>query len=259
MNTLEITLTLIGGPTVLIEIAGLRLLTDPTFDEPRTYDARGIVLEKKKGPALAEGALGRVDAVLLSHDQHFDNLDHAGRELLKGAATTFTTPSGAERLRGSTVGLTPWQTAHLEGAGGVRISVTATPARHGPRGIESIAGEVTGFALGVSEPGDAIYISGDTVWYDGVAEVARRFRPRLVIVFAGAARPRGPYHVTMDTNDAIETAHAFSSSSIIAVHNDGWAHFTETQNDIVQAFSSLGLAARLQTLQAGRPERLVLG
>ena len=79
------------------------------------------------------------------------------------------------------------------------------------------------------------------------------------IVFAGAARPRGPYHVTMDTNDAIETAHAFSSSSIIAVHNDGWAHFTETQNDIVQAFSSLGLAARLQTLQAGRPERLVLG
>ena len=78
MASLETNLTLIGGPTVLIELSGLRLLTDPTFDEPGSYEARGIVLEKKSGPAFSSDKLGAVDAVLLSQDQHFDNLDRAG-------------------------------------------------------------------------------------------------------------------------------------------------------------------------------------
>ena len=85
MANLETDLTLIGGPTVLIECFGLRLLTDPTFDEPGTYDSAGIVLEKRSGPALPVNDLGTVDAVLLSHDQHFDNFDRAGRQLLRRA------------------------------------------------------------------------------------------------------------------------------------------------------------------------------
>jgi L-ascorbate metabolism protein UlaG (beta-lactamase superfamily) len=70
----EIRLTLIGGPTVLIEIGGLRLLTDPTFDAPGHY-AGPVPLEKRSGPALSMEQVGEVDAVLLSHDQHLDNLD----------------------------------------------------------------------------------------------------------------------------------------------------------------------------------------
>ena len=125
-------------------------------------------------------------------------------------------------------------------------------------GSKPIAGDVTGFVLGISEPGDAVYITGDTVWYEGVAEVARRFRPRLVILFAGSAKPRGPFHVTMDNNDAIETAHAFPNAKIVAIHNEGWAHFTESQADVVRAFGTLGLASRLQILERGRPEHMVL-
>jgi L-ascorbate metabolism protein UlaG (beta-lactamase superfamily) len=48
----EVSLTLIGGPTVLLEIGGFRVLTDPTFDPPSKYEAGGIVLEKTAGPAL---------------------------------------------------------------------------------------------------------------------------------------------------------------------------------------------------------------
>ena len=125
-------------------------------------------------------------------------------------------------------------------------------------GSKPIAGDVTGFVLGISEPGDAVYITGDTVWYEGVAEVARQFRPRLVILFAGSAKPRGPFHVTMDNNDAIETAHAFPNAKIVAIHNEGWAHFTESQADVVRAFGTLGLASRLQILERGRPEHMVL-
>ena len=101
-------------------------------------------------------------------------------------------------------------------------------------------------------------MTGDTVWYEGVAEVARRFQPRLAILFAGSAKPRGPFHITMDNNDAIETACAFPSAKIVAVHNEGWGHFTESQADVFRAFGTLGLASRLLTLERGRPERISL-
>jgi len=80
MNPLRI--TLIGGPTALIEIDGFRILTDPTFDAPGAYQLPHVKLEKLSGPALEPEAIGKVDAVLLSHDQHADNLDHSGKDFL---------------------------------------------------------------------------------------------------------------------------------------------------------------------------------
>ena len=96
------------------------------------------------------------------------------------------------------------------------------------------------------------------MWYDGVAEVARRFTPRIVILFAGAAKTRGAFHLTMDANDAIEAAHAFPEATIVAVHNDGWAHFTENEGDLSKAFQAVGLGGRLQTLTAGIPVKMKL-
>jgi L-ascorbate metabolism protein UlaG (beta-lactamase superfamily) len=90
MDSAKTTLTFIGSPTVLIEFDGLRLLTDPTFDPPGDYQG-GVLLKKTAGPALSAEQVGSVDAVLLSHDQHFDNLDHGGRAFLERANTTFTT------------------------------------------------------------------------------------------------------------------------------------------------------------------------
>ena len=93
-------LTHIGGPTVLIEAAGKRLLTDPTFDDPgRRYGfGWGSSSRKLAGPAIAAADVGPLDAVLLSHDHHDDNLDPAGRALLPGAGAVVTTVSGAKRL-----------------------------------------------------------------------------------------------------------------------------------------------------------------
>ena len=256
MQRETLTITLIGGPTALIEIDGLRLLTDPTFDAPQSYEAGGVTLSKTKAPAIAEGAIGSIDLVLLSHDQHFDNLDHSGRAFLRRASRVLTTAAGAGRLggqvEGQVKGLENWERIELETRSGRRLLVTATPARHGPVGIEKISGDVVGFALTFeSEKHPAIYISGDTVWYEGVAEVARRFDIRVAILFTGAATPRGPFHVTMDSNDAIEAAHAFPQAAIIGIHNEGWAHYSQCQSDLVRAFSALGLISRLQVLQPG--------
>lgn len=116
--------------------------------------------------------VGRLDAVLLSHDHHFDNLDNAGRALLPSASVTYTTSSGAQRLGGNAVGLAPFETRLLKRSNGKKLSVTATPARHGPIGVD--AGDVVGFAIGVDQPGDLVYVTGDTLWFKRTAEVALR-------------------------------------------------------------------------------------
>lgn len=250
MNSLRI--TLIGGPTALIEIDGFRILTDPTFDMPRTYQLPHVKLEKLSGPALSAEAIGEVDVVLLSHDQHSDNLDNSGRQFLAKAKRVLTTVVGAKRLGSHAEGFLPWATTELTGKDGQSLTVTATPARHGPAGIEPMAGDVIGFVLSSANADSRpIYISGDTVWYDGVAEVARRFRAGVVLPFAGAAQTRGPFHLTMDTNDTIETARAFPDAVIVPLHTDGWAHFRQNAGDLRASFDTLGFGARLKLLEPG--------
>ena len=247
MSSLRI--TLIGGPTALIELDGFRLLTDPTFDPPGDYPLPHVTLTKLSSPALALEQLGPIDAVLLSHDQHADNLDHSGQELLGKVGCVLTTKAGAGRLGGHTEGLAPWDTVELSKSGR-SLRVTATPARHGPVGIEPFSGDVIGFVV-ESDNAPSIYITGDTVWYAGVAEVARRFKPGVVMPFAGSAKTRGPFHLTMDTNDVVETAHEFRDAVIVPVHHDSWAHFTQSGHDVEQTFAALGFASRLRMLEPG--------
>jgi L-ascorbate metabolism protein UlaG (beta-lactamase superfamily) len=246
---MSLSITLIGGPTALIEIDGFRLLTDPTFDAPRTYQLGHVKLEKLSGPALAEDAIGEIDAVLLSHDQHADNLDESGKHFLLKAKRVLTTEVGAKRLGGHAEGLAPWASVELS-KNGRSLTITATPARHGPAGIEPLAGDVIGFVLAAKDH-RPIYVSGDTVWYDGVAEVARRFKAGVVMPFAGAAQTRGPFHLTMDTNDTIETARAFPDATIVPLHTDGWAHFKQNADDLRTSFETLGFGSRLKLLEPG--------
>src|SRR6266700_2953223 len=167
---MTLSITLIGGPTALIEIDGFRLLTDPTFDAPGVYQLPHVKLEKLTGPALAAGQIGPVDAVLLSHDQHADNLDHSGKDFLSKAKRVLTTEAGAKRLGGHAEGLAPWAVTELAGKNGHSLTITATPARHGPAGIEPMSGDVIGFVVTSSKANSRpIYVSGDTVWFDGVA------------------------------------------------------------------------------------------
>ena len=93
------TLRLVGGPTALITYGGLRLLTDPTFDPPGEYPRPGteIVLSKLDGPAVELEDVMPVDAVLVSHDHHSDNLDHSGR----GDALARGTRAHDRRRRGA--------------------------------------------------------------------------------------------------------------------------------------------------------------
>jgi L-ascorbate metabolism protein UlaG (beta-lactamase superfamily) len=236
-------LTHIGGPTVLIEVGGWRLLTDPTFDPPgRRYNfGWGASSRKLAGPVIDAGDIGPLDAVLLSHEHHGDNLDPSGRVLLPSAGAVITTVSGASRLGGSARGLEPWGTTRLEAPGRPTIEITATPCRHGPRGIHFIIGDVIGFALRwEGQEHGALWISGDTVLYDGVREVADRLAVDTALLHLGGVRfpVTGPVRYTMTARDAAELCGLIRPRTAIPIHYEGWKHFRQPREAIEREFAS---------------------
>jgi len=233
----EARVTHIGGPTTLIEAGGWRLLTDPTFDPPgRRYSfGWGTSSVKTTGPALAAAELPPLDAVLLTHDHHGDNLDTAGRALLPGVDVVLTTPSGAHRLGGNAHGLAPWTTYRLTAPDRPTIEVTATPARHGPPLSRPVVGEVTGFALRwEGQRHGALWISGDTVLYDGVREVAHRLTVGTALLHLGGVRfpLTGPLRYTMTAAQAVSLCGELRPRTALPVHYEGWRHFQEGRRSI---------------------------
>lgn len=254
MNSSQPEIIYVGGPTALITFHGVRFLTDPTFD-PAGDDYGN--LHKISDPQVSAEALGPIDYVLLSHDQHFDNLDHSGRKMLSRAKSVLTTADGAKRLGGNAIGFVPWQTIEIETPDGEPLLITATPARHGPYGCEPRSGPVVGFAVrpsGGSIEG-ALYFSGDTVWYEGIAEVARWIPVSTAVLNMGAARVQaaGPAPLTMTAEDGIEVAKAMPEATIVPLHFEGWAHFSESKQVIQEAFWSAGLDNRLRWVDPVRP------
>ena len=229
----DLSITHIGGPTTLLEIGGVRLLVDPTFDAPgRRYSfGWGTSSRKTAGPALPVEAVGRIDGVLLTHDQHADNLDDAGRALLPSAPVVVTTPAGARRL-GAT-GLAPWQTTTIGD-----VEITATPSRHGPAWSAPIVGPTTGFTLRPPGSASVVWISGDTVVFPGVLEVADRFTVDTAILHLGKVQfgLTGPARFTMTGRDAVALCDRIKPRTVIPVHYEGWSHFHEGRAQIDAAF-----------------------
>ncbi|WP_341771399.1 MBL fold metallo-hydrolase [Amycolatopsis granulosa] len=241
--------TFVGGPTVLLELGGKRFLVDPTFSPAGVHEsAPGRPLTKTEDPALTAAQIGPVDTVLLSHDQHADNLDPAGRQYVADSLLTLTTPGGARRLGGTAQGLAPWHQLHIG-----PVTVTAVPALHGPKGSEEVTGEVTGFVLtGQGLP--TVYVSGDNASLDVVRDISRRLRKLdLAVLFAGAARTSlfDGAPLTLTSEDAAEAAHILRARAIVPVHTRGWAHFSEGPDEVRKAFAGAGLSDRLHVLEPG--------
>ncbi|MFF3438605.1 MBL fold metallo-hydrolase [Streptosporangium sp. NPDC002721] len=259
----QVPVRVFGGPTALFEYGGLRFLTDPTFDAPGDYPREGRRMLTKTAPSSAGPAdLGRVDVVLLSHDEHPDNLDDSGRALLAGVPLTLTTPGGGRRLGGGARGLADWEAIELDRPGGGTITVTGVPAVHGPGAreeVEPVTGQVVGFVL-TGEGLPAVYVSGDNASLDLVKEIAAHFGPvDTAILFAGAPRFPALFDgapIVLDSVQAAEAAGILGARRVVPVHYDSWAHFTEGRDDLVAAFTAAGLADRLDLGDPGTPNNL---
>ncbi|BDM70354.1 MBL fold metallo-hydrolase [Streptomyces nigrescens] len=242
-----------GGPTALLEIAGVRLLTDPTFDPPGDYPIGERKLVKTAGAALTPEEIGPVDAVLLSHDHHPDNLDRAGRAYTAEAPLVLSTAAARERLGGTVRALADGEQFTLPRPDGGTLTVTGVPAQHGPDGTEHLVGEVTGFVLsGAGLP--TVYISGDNASLDVVRAIAERFGPfDVALLFAGGAQTPllGDAYLTLPSDRAAEAAGLLGARQVVPLHFEHWGHFTQGSDSLVEAFRRAGREDRLRLLKPG--------
>lgn len=248
------TLTLIGGPTALIDIDGFRILTDPTFDAPGEYPIPGGVLVKEIGPALGIEELPHIDLVTLSHAHHPDNLDGSGEEFARHHGRVVGSPMAHEQLYNVT-GLESWESVTFMSSQGDEFIVTAVPARHGPVGCEEMTGIVTGFVI-ESAGKPTIYISGDNAALELVREIREKFpRIDIAVLFTGAARvglfDNAP--LTLTAEMAAEASQILGSEVIFPVHSEGWAHFSEDRALLTSVFAKVGLEQNLKLAVPGEP------
>lgn len=243
--------TLVGGPTALLEYAGLRWLTDPSLSPPGEYEG-GLV--KTTGPAIEPTALRPIDIVLLSHEHHSDNLDPAGREFLPHARQVLTTVKGAGNLDGNAIGIEPWSSVKIDRPDGGTVTVTAVPAQHGPDGTDHITGPVIGFIL-AADGLDTVYVSGDNASLDVVRMIAERTgNVDVVVLFAGAVqlphRFDGAY-LTLSSDHAADAAQLLDAPTVIPVHFEGWTHFTQGADALRAAFAGNRITERLRLAERG--------
>jgi L-ascorbate metabolism protein UlaG (beta-lactamase superfamily) len=259
-------LTHVGGPTLLLEVDGWRLLTDPTFDPAGGHYAFGwgTSSDKVTGPAIDVADLPPVDAVLLTHDHHGDNLDTAGRRLLSSVPTVLTTAAGARRLAGTGAdvrGLGAGDVTRLAAPGKPDVEVTATPARHGPPLSRPIVGQVVGFAIRRAGGSRVLaWVTGDTVLYGGLRDAAKSLDVDVLVVHVGGVQfpITGPLRYTMTGRDAVELVGLARPRVAVPVHYEGWAHFKDGRAGIDRALAatSADTRGRVRQLTLGSPTNL---
>jgi L-ascorbate metabolism protein UlaG (beta-lactamase superfamily) len=219
--------TYLGTASVLLEYGGLRIITDPVLDAPgESYSfgpgyAPKSWFQSSRSYAVPDLDLGGIDVALVSHDHHGDNLDAAGRDLLAGIPFVVTNPWAARRLGAH--GLRSGEATGIDS-----VTITATPARHGPRFTPQV-NQVTGFLLSApDEP--TVWISGDTVLTDELRAALPSLRADVAIIHCGGVQfPKAPLFgrmtFTLDVPHVVEALALLEPRVTIPVHRSGWSHF----------------------------------
>lgn len=254
-------ITFIGTATAILEVNGINFITDPFFSPAGSEWDRGVVVLKNQSvPALGLAELPIIDAVLLSHEDHPDNLDELGRQLLDGRRV-FTTRDGASKLapRPGVHGLSPWETRTFS-IGEVQFEVTATPCQHLP------GGECVGFVLSGPSFGrtngkpNGIYFSGDTVYIDELAQIKDKFHIQVALLNLGAASvpvSDPPLQITMDGAQAVHLIKDIDPEVVIPMHCDGWGHFSEGSSQAAKVFEAENVNDKVRWLEPGKTTRIL--
>ncbi|MCK7557211.1 MBL fold metallo-hydrolase [Chitinophaga sedimenti] len=256
---MDIHITHIDTACLLLEIGDFRILTDPTLDRGgRLYHhGYGAVSRKTDDPALPVAGLPEIDLVLLSHHQHKDNFDNAGKAFTINVPQVLSTRKACGVLD-NIAGLAVWETFPVLTNKVRGLRITATPAQHHPWWLpEFVSGPVIGFVIEYEgQENGVIYISGDTVYFAGIDEIARRYKVDIGIMHAGGVQ--FPYltgfgKYTMDSKDLLKAASIIRPNKLIPVHQRGWTHFKEREDKLKKAIDNDTFASeRCIYLRPGR-------
>jgi L-ascorbate metabolism protein UlaG (beta-lactamase superfamily) len=209
-------LTLVRSATVILVVAGKRLLVDPMLDDvgarpPIEGTENPVANPTVPLPFPAEDVVRGVNAVFVTH-RHRDHLDARAEALLPRDVPVFCQPEDESALRELGLDARAVEAA-LDWEG---LRVTRTPARHGSGAMAEALAPVSGFML------DDLYVAGDTVWYEDVAETIERHRPRVAVVNAGGAEFAEGGLIVMGVDDVREVVARVPT--VVAVHLEALNH-----------------------------------
>jgi L-ascorbate metabolism protein UlaG (beta-lactamase superfamily) len=265
---MKTTITHIDTACVLININGFKILTDPTLDNKDgfwpQYVSKPLAFSKKYcSPSLSIAAIGAVDLVLLSHDHHSDNLDKKGRAFIKTVPLVLSTTDAVRRLKNpNTIGLRNWQEYYIADERVKGLKITAIPAQHtNIKSLDKIMGKVIGFTIEWDEQTNGcVYISGDTVLFEGVYELAEKKKIDTAILHLGAGA--FPYlkknlRVTMNAAEAVQTAHLLHPNQVIPIHYEGWWHFKQSVKSLKEEIRNSTVNDKFVWLESGVAQNLL--
>ncbi|MFF7890680.1 MBL fold metallo-hydrolase [Streptomyces sp. NPDC007907] len=257
----------IGNATVLLSYGPLTLLTDPNFLHRGQYAhlGYGLLSRRLTEPALDVHELPRLDAVVLSH-LHGDHWDRRARRHLDHTVPILTTPHAARRLRTvhrfhRTAGLRTWKGITLQ-RDGVQVTVTALPGRHAGQAVlrgllPPVMGSMLEFGPAGGPPRMRLYISGDTLVYDGLNEIADRFPAAdLAVLHLGGTRLPGGFVVTMDGTQGAELARRLDPRLVLPVHYEDYTVMRSPLSAFLAEADRIGLGDRV--VHCGHGDRVHL-
>jgi L-ascorbate metabolism protein UlaG (beta-lactamase superfamily) len=219
----EMLATWIGHSTVLLQTAGLNILTDP-FLSDRASPLSFAGPRRVRPPALTAKTLPPIDIILLSHN-HYDHMDLAAlRDISRHHAPHVVTPYGNARwIKGAgknfRVDELHWGQSVESGV----FRVHLTPALHwSKRGLFDANTALWGAFL-METPGGPVYFAGDTGYGEGATfrHIRENFGPpRLSLLPIGAYEPRWfmqPQH--MNPDEAVKAHMHLESTTSLAIHH----------------------------------------
>jgi L-ascorbate metabolism protein UlaG (beta-lactamase superfamily) len=216
------TVTLVRHATLLLDVGGKRILVDPMLRaagstppiENTPNPVRNPLVEL---PVPAAEVVAGIDGCIVTH-LHADHFDDAADELLPRDLPVLTQPASAAALRDR--GLTA---VTDDPAGWLGLEIVRTGGHHGTGELAERLGPVSGFVV------EGVYVAGDTVWCDEVAEALAAHGPHTVVVNAGGARFLEGDPITMTVEDVRRVREA-TRAEVVVVHLEAINHCLEPRS-----------------------------
>lgn len=209
-------LTLVRHATLILELGGRRFLVDPMLDDVGERPPVANTANDRRNPLVplpvpATEVVADLDAVLVTH-LHSDHLDDGATRVLPRDVPVFCQPADEEHLRALGLDAEPVDDTLTHDG----ITIARTGGRHGTGKVADELGPVSGFVV------DDVYIAGDTIWCDDVAEAIGRHRPKVAVVNGSGAHFLDSEPIVMTTDDIREVVARVPQ--VVVVHLEAINH-----------------------------------
>ncbi|KAL4758245.1 MBL fold metallo-hydrolase [Aspergillus foveolatus] len=287
----------VGTATTIIEWQGVRIMTDPNFLHAgdHVHLGPGVTSARRTNPAVDLHELPRIDLVLLSHyhGDHFDQHVEASLRrnlpmVTTGHAKKILTSKGPESFT-SIYDLEPFQqmminiASETEQAHTPSLRVTGMPGKHIPMAkpiekLNELVGAIpptNGWIVELGhgkdassfKPGYRIYISGDTLMFDELKEIPKRYGEHnidLMLIHLGGTTVPSPamspltLMVTMDGKQGVELMQLVKPDVTIPIHYDDYDVFASPLSDFKEQVEKAGLGGGVVYLDRGEEYRFAV-